>query len=345
MDHPDLYLRADASSQMGMGHLMRCLALASAWNRSGGRACFITFAPGRLAEEKIRAQDIESIGVERPWPHPSDLSRTLKILDAGRHEKKLPWLVLDGYHFSTAYQKAIKDRGIPLVVMDDYNHLDHYHADIIVNPSPGAKGLPYRLSGRCKLLAGTDHVLLREEFLWAPAVKKGHPEKARRLLITLGGSDPMKITPLLIDAVAALADPGLETRVILGPGFSDTSMPEAPGIELVRNPEMATMMAWADLAVTAGGSTCWELCRMGLPFMVIPVADNQEAIASGLVKKIGAVHAGPVETLNAEKLADILKRLIHDRPSREKMGRLGRRLIDGRGAERIIRQMKEINEN
>ncbi len=348
--NPKLYIRADASPRMGIGHIMRCLALACASQETGRPACIITCNPGNLLAKKIKELGVGLREIDHPVPNSSDITQTLKILNNSRQPgENMPWVVMDGYHFTPEYQAALKNNKYPVMVIDDYNHLSHYHADLLVNPNPGASRFAYNLSQGAKLLTGTDYVLLRKEFTSMPFFSRSPPQKAGRLLVTLGGSDPYGFTPLIIQAIAGLNDPDLDTRILVGPAAQtpDTlkALTGSHKIEFVQNPDMAAQMKWADLTITAGGSTCWELCFTGLPMIIIPVADNQTAVASGLKTRIKAVNAGPSGAITAPKITRLLETLIHDRDKRKEIGRLGQNLIDGKGGDRLIRQMLKTDPN
>ena len=127
-----LFIRADATSQIGSGHVMRCIALAQAWQDQGGRVTFISHCDSDTLRIRIIGEGFNLVSIEKPHPHPSDLTLTLSCINPETTGPNTgAWLVLDGYHFTPDYQKAIKDAGIRLLIIDDMNHLPYYHADII----------------------------------------------------------------------------------------------------------------------------------------------------------------------------------------------------------------------
>jgi spore coat polysaccharide biosynthesis predicted glycosyltransferase SpsG len=131
-----LFIRADATTEIGTGHIMRCIALAQAWQAHGGEVTFLSHCQSTALRERIIEEGFSFISIDHPHPHPDDLSQTINYV---QHLSPFPfplshaWLVLDGYHFTPDYQKAIRDAGIHLLVIDDMNHLPHYHADILLN--------------------------------------------------------------------------------------------------------------------------------------------------------------------------------------------------------------------
>ncbi len=163
-------LRTDGGPRIGTCHVMRCIALAQAWQEQGGNVTFPSHCDSANLKQRIIDEDFDFINIEKPCPHPDDLTQTLNVLKShapclprlpcrwgpsywggilaqwntnsipsGRrlfHWGSMPhalWLALDGYHFTSDYQKAIRENGYRLLVIDDMAHLDHYHADILLN--------------------------------------------------------------------------------------------------------------------------------------------------------------------------------------------------------------------
>ncbi|MFM8983469.1 MAG: UDP-2,4-diacetamido-2,4,6-trideoxy-beta-L-altropyranose hydrolase, partial [Spartobacteria bacterium] len=199
-------------------------------------------------------------------------------------------VALDGYQFDADFQLGLKNAGCRLLVMDDYGHAAFYHADWVLNQNISAREELYASRApHTRLLLGTKFALLRREFLKYRGWQRQIPETARKVLVTLGGADPDNVTGKVIEALAPL---DLEVKVVVGgsnphlPKLQQVveSLKTLPAkIELVVNPtDMPGLMAWADLAIAAGGSTAWELAFMGLPSLFVILADNQVAIATEL---------------------------------------------------------------
>ena len=124
-----LLIRTDANSHIGTGHLMRCLALAQAWQSQGGEAVFVTECNSEGLLRRLSEEGFQVISIERPHPDPADWWLTSKVLAVYPGA----WVVLDGYHFDSSYQLHIKEAEHPLLVIDDKAHLDHYYADVVLN--------------------------------------------------------------------------------------------------------------------------------------------------------------------------------------------------------------------
>lgn len=339
MTYNTLLIRADANAQMGTGHLMRCLALAQAWQAQGGEAIFITACDSEGLLQRLRGEGFQVIELDETYPDSDEWDAASQVLAA--HPDA--WVVLDGYHFDPAYQRRIKEAGHPLLVIDDMAHLDHYDADVILNQNIHATQLDYSCEPDTRLLLGTDYVLLRREFWPWREWKREIPDVARKVLVTLGGGDPDNQTLKVIRALQQVNVNGLEAIVVVGasnPHYGElTFVAQNSGdkIRLVHNvSNMPDLMAWADLAFTAGGSTCWEIAFLGLPSAVLVVADNQREIAEGLNKAKVSRNLGWWEGVSQSQVAKALLDLSGDQRERLRMSRNGRTLVDGRGVERVI---------
>jgi len=338
---PEGYLifRADSDSRMGIGHVMRCSALAQACQATGGRALFLSRCTSEPLRWRLKAAGIGFMPLEQAHPKAADLDRTLVVLA----ELRANWLVADGYHFDPAYQRAVRAAGHRLLVIDDLAHWPHYHADIVLNQNINADSLGYECDPDTRLLLGTRYALLRSEFLAWRGRPRAIPDVGSKVLVTMGGSDPDNVTLKVIQALRRLKIPGLAARVVVGPANPHLkalrrSIQEADySLELLTNvSEMPELMAWSDLAVTAGGSICWELAFMGLPGLIIILADNQLAVGQRLEQSGIGVNLGWHASLSPEHIAQSALRLLASPEIRGKMALKGQTLVDGEGTGRVM---------
>jgi len=342
----NLLVRADATPAMGTGHIMRTLALAHAWHAAGGQVTYLSHCPAPGIPERIRAAGAGLIEIEGPHPELDDLDTTLALLDrlktdGERHPP--PWVVTDGYHFDAEYQRAIRAAGARLLVVDDMGHLDRYEADVLLNPNLAADRLAYRVAAHTRLLLGPRYALIRPEFLACRPARRDVPETARKILVLAGGSDPTNLTGKIVEALSEWGEPGLDVRVVVG-----AANPRADAlrgqiarcrvnVELHVAPrELPELMARAEMAVSAGGSTCWELALMQVPALLAAVAENQRWIAEPLAAAGAATYLGRCQDLTPAKIAVALSALSRDRASRERQCAAGCRLVDGAGAVRVM---------
>jgi UDP-2,4-diacetamido-2,4,6-trideoxy-beta-L-altropyranose hydrolase len=319
---------------------MRCLALAQAWHNLGGRCIFITATQmpmlDRLVEEGFDVRQVNA------YPDPADVTHTKRIIA----ENPGAWLILDGYQFDAAYQKVLHETGVKLLVIDDAGHLPAYYADLILNQNLDAKEVQYSAPGATKLL-GTHFALLRREFGQWQGWQRTIPARARKVLVTMGGADPDNVTLKVIRALGRVKGGGWEAIVLIGAANPHQASLDGVSAECgfpvrieraVR--DVPSLMAWADLALTAAGSTCWELCFMGLPSILVQLAANQTNLARTLQEFGAAINAGWHADLQAADLAEHLWKLADDSDRRSSMARAGRVLVDGHGARRVVEAIR-----
>ncbi len=339
MNQP-LVIRADASTQIGSGHTMRCLALAQAWQDAGGHAVFMMGMAVAALEERLKSEGMEVI---RLSVQPGSVDDAIQTADLAL-QMGTNWVVVDGYHFGADYQRVVKDSGLRLLFIDDNGHAEHYYADEVLNQNIHAhEGLYANREPYTRLLLGTRYVLLRREFLKGQGYKREIPEVARKVLVTLGGGDPDNVTFKVLQALQQVAVDGLEAVVVVGGSdpyyekLKSAVQDSLLSIHLERNViNMSDLMAWADVAVSAGGSTCWELAFMGLPNLVLILADNQRPVAERLDTMGVAVNLGWYEDLSSAQIAQAMTRLLVAAGARADMTRRGEELVDGGGVARVL---------
>ncbi|CAM2057420.1 UDP-2,4-diacetamido-2,4, 6-trideoxy-beta-L-altropyranose hydrolase [Desulfovibrionales bacterium] len=350
-----LLIRTNADSRIGAGHVMRCLALAQAWQNAGGRAIFLSQLPETLIN-RLTAERIEYIPANTPCHDPADLAQILKqaAILGTRQPKKL-LLVLDGYHFTPKYQQTLRQAGLQTLVLDDYGHLPVTHARWLLNQNPWADAIDYtdRLDPDCCLLTGLTYALIRLEFIAVASQKRTHIEKyPLRVLVTMGGSDPTNTTELIVEVLSAARLPSLTYTVVTGPAYrwqqalkNRFSVAHLAGEVLTNVADISKCMTQTDLAITAGGSTCWELACLGVPMLVLALAENQTRTGPALAAAGAAIDLGRLEeTPNgrlrlASCITDSLVRLLHDNQARMIMAEAGRHIVDGYGADRVIAKL------
>lgn len=337
-----LLIRVDAGGRYGSGHLMRCLALAQAWRDRGGPA-EIVIAEGLhgALHDRLRSEGIAVRRVESAIGGASDADETTRAaIEAGAS-----WVVVDGYQFGTEFQRRIKEAGLKLLWIDDYGHAAPYVADIVLNQNLNIESAMYReRTEATQLLLGTRYALLRREFARNRGPREFRDE-ARHVLVTMGGSDAEDVTSSVARALRSVETKNRRIVIVVGASYRHRADLE----EAVRDrpefciqsdpPSMPVLMSRAEIAVTAAGSTCWELACMGLPAVVLVVAENQRYAAARLHEAGIVVNLGWHSDVRVEHLSQAVERLAADPVGRERMSMRGRRLIDGRGAARAVTAM------
>jgi UDP-2,4-diacetamido-2,4,6-trideoxy-beta-L-altropyranose hydrolase len=317
---------------------MRCLALGQALKAKDCDVTFIAVCESNSLHQRLLKEGFHVIPLEQTYPYPIDWQVTSSVL------KTLPgaWVVLDGYHLDTVYQRRINESGHQILLIDDTAHLDYYFADILLNQNINAEDLNYSCAPNTRQLLGPQYVLLRSEFLAWKNRRRQIAETARRVLVTLGGGDPENVTLQVINALKMINIPDLEVIIVAGVSNPHTEVLKealfsAPcAMSIAHNVEnMPHLMDWADLAVSAGGSTCWEIAFTGLPAITLVLAQNQLEIAKRLEVYGVTLNMGWHTSLREADLAFRLKELIYNKAKRFQMSQLGRRLVDGHGSARV----------
>lgn len=338
-----MLVRTDASAAIGMGHAMRCLALAQALaDVRGGRTRFLMADPPARFVARAARDGVEVAALDAPAGGEADAQATLahaRVAGAG-------WIVIDGYQFDGAYQAALVDGGAHVLAFDDHAHASSYHADLVLNQNLGAVPGPYEgraLRGR--LLLGARYAVLRREFRAWSEPPRTPPEVARNVLVTLGGSDPDDVSSRVLRALARVAEPLAVCALVGAANPHGAALERAAAacphpVELMVDVlDVPRRMAWADLAVAGAGGSSWELARVGTPQIAIVLADNQRPAGAALGEHELAVSLGWHADLSQEDLAAAVSGLVRDPARRAVLAARGRAAIDGRGGLRVLEAM------
>jgi len=327
-----LLICADASVAIGTGHVMRCLAIAQAWKRGGGTADFLVpeGLGGSLADRIRDGFGLQTFSVGGSPTFPTNRDGYQRA-------------VLDGYGFGPSEQTALSRLGIPTLFVDDYGHAERYTAKWVLNQNLHAREEMYAKRGHdTRLLLGPGYALLREEFLPWNGWRRSVPEKASRILVTMGGSDVHNASLKILQALACLGECDSEVTLVLGASNPHVAVIRQAAakcklrVQIVQNAmNMPALMAWADLAIAAAGGTSYELCYMGLPSVLFVAAENQRRVAESLSAAGVAVDAGTSEAFSHERFTEQLMSLLRSPEGRQAMAQKARKIVDGLGADRI----------
>ena len=307
--------RADAAIEIGTGHVMRCLTLATALRDKGADCVFLCRPhPGHLMDV-IAAQGFatrplpqlaakDGAASDRPPDAPphaawlgTDWARDARdsrdALDAAFGGTKVDWLIVDHYGLDAHWERAMRGTCLRMMVIDDLADRPH-DCDLLLDQSLGRGAADYAglIPAAATALTGPRYALLRPEFarLRAESLARRTKPKLERLLVTLGGVDKDNVTTRVLDAIAASRLPqAVRVTVVMGPcaPWLDTVRARAaqmrhPTEVLVGVRDMARLMTDCDLAIGAGGTTTWERCALGLPSFTMVLARNQMWVAKQL---------------------------------------------------------------
>ncbi len=335
-----LLIRTDANTQIGLGHFMRCFALAQAWKDRGGRVTFLTAATDKKLTELLQKEDMAIINIGTQIGSLDDARDTSKLAK----EVGAVCIVVDGYQFNGQYQNYLKAKGSNLLWLDDFRNDQHYSADLVLNQNLYAHARDYsNCKPNTKLLLGAPYVLLRRQFEKWRSRQVVIADIARKILVTMGGGDPQNVTVKILDTLEYLVDFGLEIKIIVGaanPHKKDIQMKmekSALNIHMLEAvTDMPQLMDWADLAISAGGSTNLEFGFMGLPNCMVILAENQELNAETFQTLGMSENLGWFDEFDVYEASQSIRALMVDKKRRESMSTTGRSIIQGYGSKNVI---------
>jgi spore coat polysaccharide biosynthesis predicted glycosyltransferase SpsG len=259
---------------------------------------------------------------------------------------------IDGQAFDRGYLAALGPAAARALVVDDAADRGAYDVGLVLNQNAHADRAAYPADARARFLLGTSYALLRREFAADPPARP-IPARASHVLVAFGGADPSGLSRRALQALAGLPDHlrrDLEVRLIVGAanaeaaGLTELAAGLAPGLLAIIERDVIDMpglFAWSDLALTSGGSAVWEMARMGLPALVVETVPVETMLASGLARVGLDDVLGRVDDLDDATIRTAVARRIDDQAWRRTTADLGRRLVDGRGAGRVVEAMLE----
>lgn len=299
--------RADASMEIGTGHIMRCLTLANALHDKGADCRFVCREhPGNLIDY-LRQQGFDVVALPMPfgkaYTRETDNTQLAHATwlgcdwatDAAQTkvavcEKAVDWLIVDHYALDAQWEQAMRPLYRKLMAIDDL--ADRAHVCNVLLDQNLVEDIDTRYQGKvpdlCKCLLGPEYALLRSEFnaLRPASLARRVTPELNRLLVFLGGSDEENETGKAVVGIKKANRKWKHIDIVVGQNFPaietlKRDLAGFPSVELhVQTSDMALLMAAADLAITAGGSVTWEKCTLGLPSLVAIQGDNQHSIAT-----------------------------------------------------------------
>lgn len=347
--------RVDASVYMGTGHLIRSLTLAEVLRQRGAEVRFVCREHFGNLITLLREKDIPVAVLPAPaetesvfaancstWlgvTQADDAYQTIATLT----ESDVDCLIVDHYGLDAAWELQVRPYVKKLMVIDDLANR-HHHCDVLLDQNFSDEREP-RYSGlvprQCRLLAGPRFALLDPEYASNRKRPIARDGVVRTVFVYFGGSDPQNMTGLALDALSRPEFRHLKVDVVVGANNPNrkelfAQVVARGGVQIFGMlPNLAGLMMQADLAIGAGGTTTWERMCLGLPSVVISIADNQSLGAKALARAGLIDYAGTTQTVTA----DILTRLIALRISKPsdlvENSNLIQLHVDGLGAFRV----------
>lgn len=342
-----LYFRADGGGGTGIGHLMRCYTIADACREKGLQAVFVAADEGAEAMTLERGYPCRVLNTDYRDMN-SELPKLIPVL------RDCAPVVLDSYFLTEQYVNALRESGHPVVWMDDLAEQE-FSVDIRVNYNLYAERPEEEsdYSGKadgCLDLLGPSYAPVRPSFLRTGTFVR---ERIGKVLVLTGGSDPLG-AGLFFACLLTKQLPDAEIFVVIGPYAEGKEALRAYAeqekkVELMEGcSDLSDVMRRCDLAVTAAGSTLYELCASGLPGIVYYIADNQRMGAEAFARRTGAVNLGDFRSdsfrAEAEKKLEAALRGLYTESGRQNLAKRMKELVDGHGAVRIAEKLKELAE-
>ncbi len=357
-------IRADAATHMGIGHVMRCLTLANALKMKGAEVSFVcrpfTGQLGeRIAAEGHRlyllsppTQTIKPPDPKQTPPHAAWLGETwetdLAQTQIALNGKQFDWLIVDHYSLDNRWENEMRKIAGSIMVIDDLADRRH-DCDLLLDQTLGRNEGKYQhwVTENCTLLTGSKYALLRPEFveLREYSLKRREKSEMKHLLICMGGIDQSNSTGQMLDALQTSLLPSYcHITVVMGENapwidsvceqVKKMSWPIEIKVNVVN---MAQLMADSDLAIGAAGSASWERCFLGLPTLMIVLAENQLDLGIVLEQKQAVILL--------DKISDVKKAiesLFYSDDKLKSMSQACKNITDGFGVKIILENMEKL---
>jgi UDP-2,4-diacetamido-2,4,6-trideoxy-beta-L-altropyranose hydrolase len=324
---------ANATVSVGGGHLRRCLVLGEALVAAGWKVALAStdegfansLGPANQKIEVLAVREYSARALVEVFPNGCDL------------------LVVDHYGLDVMFESSCRDWTKRILVVDDLANRQH-NCDVLVDQTPGRTICDYRalVPTFCQTLVGPQYALLHRNFGLMRTPRRPTPNRVRRALISFGATDPDDMTTvamravknsglkLELDVILGGEAPHIERVEVVAAGFSNG---EAKVHLNVSDP--ASIVRHADIAIGAGGVSALERCCLGIPSLIVSLADNQMGNAMGIARSGGALFVGNMSQITCSLLEAALLELANDSKARDVMTTCGRGLCDGLGADRV----------
>lgn len=358
--------RADASLQIGTGHIMRCLTLARALEALGHQCAFLSREHDGNLNFYVRNEgfDVHEMplgespvsNVDADLAHASwlgvsqeqDARQSAAFLSGWEPD----WVVVDHYGLDQRWESRVREHCTRLFVIDDLVDRPH-QCEALLDQTLGRIAADYRglTPSDCVVFAGPEFALLRPEFssLRSLSLTRRASPRLDQILISMGGVDQQNATSTVLETLRiSTLDRGCRLEVVLGataPWLNHVralaaTMPFQTEV-LVGVRDMANRMASCDLAIGAAGSTSWERCCLGVPTLMVVLAENQRPSAAALAQHGTSILLGDAPEVGV-RLPQALASVADLRTLR-RMSQAAASVCDGMGAQRIASFMGTIS--
>jgi len=338
---------------------MRCLTLAEELRQAGADVGFITrshegnlssliqnkeFKLYQLPLDRQNHLEYTAGGKYATWlgkTQQADAAETVAILK----DIKPDWLIVDHYAIDETWEKLIRPCVNKVMVIDDLADRKH-DCDLLLDQNyvhGDRQRYADLVSPECTLLTGPQYALLRKEFAVARKILKRRDGSVHRVFVFFGGVDPDNMTGKALEALSAQEFSHIHVDVVIGAvnphrEAISQAVTQRPLTTLhVQVENIAELMAQADLALCAGGTTTWERFCLGLPSLVVTIADNQVPFTSDLHVDGLLRWPGTSQDVDGYTLREGISQALQDTDRNRQETEMGMKLVDGNGAEKVAK--------
>ena len=322
-----ILFRVEATSELGSGHLMRCLALAEKLKESISDIDITFITSTNTVGEQIKNYDYKLINL---------LPSKNMVEKIGYYEKYLKntIFITDIPGISEDYLKTIKKEVCLLVSIDDGSDIVFY-SDILINPNFNPN-INHSYSSKTQYYSGAKYVILKKAFEKYAVKKKRIRREIKSLFICFGGSDKNNITQKIVNMVREM---DINIIVVIGIMYNELvkNIKGHRNIQIKRDAHnMDELIYDADLAIISGGTLLYETCTIGTPAIVICQNQEQNRESEFFAENNVTINLGIFDNINEDTAQNTILKLSSDYGIRQLLSKNAKQLIDGRGAERIV---------
>jgi UDP-2,4-diacetamido-2,4,6-trideoxy-beta-L-altropyranose hydrolase len=350
----NITFRADASTQIGVGHVMRCLTLANALQKRDVQTVFICRHLPQYLESILISSGHQVLRLNSaPNSDPLDDLPQSKLLGVSQHQDaaetiaaldnvKLDWIIVDHYGIDARWETSLRAKASRIMAIDDT--ADRMHdCDVLLDQNfylNADKRYVGKVPPTCALLLGPRYALLRDEFrVWRT---KTNPRTGpvKKILVFFGGMDAGNHTGRTIEVLSQICGTEIAVDVVIGAEHSQLQEINSQCLQYnfnchVETSRMAELMSNADFCIGAGGSATWERCSVGLPSLIVSLANNQIEITSALDSFGACQYLGSQSVANNATMRHAILEILRNPDRPFTMSTKAFSLVDGLGVDRL----------
>jgi spore coat polysaccharide biosynthesis predicted glycosyltransferase SpsG len=347
--------RVDGSYRIGLGHIMRCLIFAKAFAKGNIQPLFIIRDFEPQISSLIRASHFHVQTIPNTFSPEEDAATTTNFLN----QNASSFLITDLINTDNVVFRQQYERYCSIVLRITQSFTIAFEDDVSFDQPFDIKIIPYYgiiqgdliLNKKTKLLLGPEYFIFQEDFIEASRSRREINRKATNILVTMGGCDPFNLTGKVADSINKLKNVSeIHLKVVIGPGFHSRSRKKLQEIlekyvgkyEIVLGANdgiMASLMLWSDLVITAGGLTKYEAAVTGTPCIVLAPFPREVEMSKKFAEAGTCLHLDITNNILNNNLNSMIETVLRNHNLRKEMSIRGKKLVDGKGLERIMSQI------